>query len=778
GGGAPSDDQEDHQHDGDSCGCGHDHEHEHHHHDGDSCGCGHDHEHHHHDGDCCDHDHDHAAAAQTSHHPLLKAGSKDVQQYELKGLTCAHCAATIEHEVQGWSDVNDASLDLMKGTLTIASPTAADEMFQRVTKCVNSVESGVTVLKKALNAPRTAAKAPKGGLASLWDTSRREVIEFALAAIVMIIAKFVPDGPVQSACYVISYLIVGLPVLKQAFKAAAGGFIFNEQMLMGVASLGAMAVGQYAEGVAVMLFYTLGELLQELAVNRSKHSIASLIDMRPDSVRVQTQNGWQEMAPEEVGVGAMIQVQPGERIALDGVVVTGSARLDTSAVTGESRPFDVAAGDTVQSGSVNEDGVLVIRVAKAYGDSTLSRILSLVEDASARKAPTERFITRFARYYTPIVVALAVLVAIIPPLAIGGDWSTWIYRGLVFLVVSCPCALVISVPLTYFAGIGGASRQHILVKGSQYLETLAKIKQVAFDKTGTLTRGDFSVAQVINTAELDSDKVLHLAASLEQYAAHPLAEGILKAVNKDVDPVDNYHNIAGQGVSADINGETYYLGNLRLMKDKGIAVDESKIPVGTTVLLADSHKLLGIILMEDTPKEGVREAMKALRQLGVEKTVILSGDTPEVAQRLANELHMDEVHGGLLPADKIDCVEKMMQAQGGNLAFVGDGVNDAPVLARADVGIAMGGVGSDAAIEAADVVLMSDHPKDVVKAIRVARKTRAIAIENVVGALALKGVLMILAAIGLANMWMAVFADVGVCIICVFNAMRAMIVQK
>ena len=752
---------------GDACDCDHDH-HAHEHAHGDACDCGHDHhahDHAHGDGCDCGHEHAHEAAATV---PMVGG-----QQYMLEGLTCAHCASVIEHEIQGWADVDAATLDLMKNTLTVSTKVATDAMFERIKACVASVESGVTVLPKAQVQADTAAADKKGVLAYLKNV-RSEAVRFVAAFAVLVAAVLLPEGSASTAAFVLSYLIVGLPVLRQAVRAAVGGFIFNEQMLMGVASLGAMAVGEYAEGVAVMLFYTLGELLQEIAVNRSKRSIASLLDLRPDTVRVQTEHGWTEVAPEEVAVGALIQVQPGERIALDGTVVNGSAQLDTAAVTGESRPFDVTAGDAVQSGAVNTDGVLIIRVEKVYGESTLARILSLVEDASARKAPAEKFISRFARYYTPIVVGLAVLVGVVPPLLGMGDWHTWIYRGLVFLVVSCPCALVISVPLTYFAGIGGASRQHILVKGSQYLESLAQVKQVAFDKTGTLTEGTFHVADVQTKADLSAEEVLKLAASLEQYAAHPLAEAIVKAAPGTPTPVQDYRNIAGQGISADIDGKTYYIGNPRLMAANGILLDAKALPVGTTVLLADDKRLLGIIILEDTPKEGVREAMDALQALGVQKTAILSGDRTEVVQQLAQQLHMSDVHGNLLPADKIDCVEAMIQSGDGMVAFVGDGINDAPVLARADVGIAMGGVGSDAAIEAADVVLMSDHPRDVVKAIKVARKTRRISKQNVIGALAFKALLLVLATVGLANMWMAVFADVGVAIICVINAMRAM----
>ena len=693
------------------------------------------------------------------------------QRYILEGLTCAHCASVIEREVQSWDDVEAASLDLMNGTLTIQTAVTSDAMLHRVDEAVHNVEKNVTV--RALSSDKKEKPAQKQGLMALLENSKDDVVRILLAALAMVATAFIAQGPVETALFVVAYLVVGLPVLVQAAKAAAGGFFFSEQMLMGVASLGAMLVGEYGEGVAVMLFYTLGEILQNIAITRSKRSIASLLDMRPDTVRVDRDGAWTLIDPDEAVVGDLIQLQPGERLALDGTVESGSASLDTSAITGESRPFDVTVGDKVQSGAVNKDGVLTIRVEKIYGESTLSRILSLVEDASAKKANTEKFITRFARYYTPIVCAMALLLAVLPPLLLGGDWNTWIYRGLTFLVVSCPCALIISVPLTYFAGIGGASRSHILVKGSQYLEALAKVEQIAFDKTGTLTAGTFSVSDIVLTSDASREEVLRLAASLERFAAHPLADAIVAANKEDVFEVDDYHNIAGQGVSGVVNGKTYYIGNKRLMSAHGITVDEGKLPMGTSVLLADDTKLLAMIGLEDCAKEGVAEAMSDLYKLGVKHTAMLSGDREEVAQALGKTLGLDEVHGNLLPENKITEVEKMM-SRGGTLAFVGDGVNDAPVLARADIGIAMGGVGSDAALEAADVVLMSDHPRDVVRAIKIARKTRTIAYENVIGALVFKGVLLVLSAIGLANMWMAVFADVGVSIICVINAMRAM----
>ena len=755
---------------GEACDCGHDHAHHEHAH-GESCDCGHDHAHEHHEhahGEACDCGHDHVHHEHTHTAAAIVQGG---QRYRLEGLTCAHCASVIEREVASWADVEAASLDLMNATLMVKTEVAPNAMLARVREAVAAVEKNVTVT--AFEGKKDAPGAQKPGLGQLLQSSKEDLVRIALAVLTVIGTFIAPEGPLETLLFVVAYLVVGLPVLVQATKAARGGFFFSEQMLMSVASLGAMLVGEYGEGVAVMLFYTVGEILQNIAITRSKRSIAALLDMRPDTVRVQRNGAWVEVDPESVAVGELIQVQPGERIALDGTVESGSASLDTSAVTGESRPFDVASGDAVQSGAVNSDGVLTIRVEKVYGDSTLARILSLVEDASAKKTETEKFITRFAHYYTPFVCALALLLAIVPPLVMGAEWSTWIYRGLTFLVVSCPCALIISVPLTYFAGIGGASRQHILVKGSQYLEALAKVEQVAFDKTGTLTAGAFHVSEVVLTEGHTREEVLQLAASLERFAAHPLAEALVGANEGTLLDVADYQNIAGQGVRGAIDGKTYYIGNKRLMKAQGIEIDEAKIPMGTSVLLAEEGKLLAMFGLEDEVKEGVREAIEELHKLGVHHTAMLSGDRDEVAQVLGTKLGLDEVHGNLLPEDKIKAVEGMMEG-GGTLAFVGDGVNDAPVLARADIGIAMGGVGSDAALEAADVVLMSDHPRDVVRAIKLARRTRTIVYQNVIGALGFKAVLLVLSAVGLANMWMAVFADVGVSIICVINAMRAM----
>lgn len=705
------------------------------------------------------------------------SGQPKMYQYILEGLTCAHCAGLIEQEIQQWEDVTDATLDLMSTTLTVTSAEQPKVLFERITACVTRIEDGVKVYPKNKSKQVTAEKKPEDvSIKSFLEGDKGEWLHFGVAFVFFAIGMTKLLGGIGSVgTLLISYLIVGVPVIIQAVKTARGGFIFNENLLMAVASLGAWLIGEHAEGVAVMLFYTLGELLQDMAVARSKRSIASLLDLRPDVVRLQTPDGWQEVAPEAVAVGGLMQVQPGERLALDGVVVEGSASLDTSAVTGESRPFDVGVGDTVQGGSVNNDGVLIVRVIKDYADSTLARILSLVEEAGARKAQTEKFISRFARYYTPAVVGLAALVAVLPPLFTTASWATWLYRGLVFLVVSCPCALVISVPLTYFAGIGGASRQHILVKGSQYLETLADVTAVAFDKTGTLTQGTFSVVDVIPIANWTKEDIIQVAAVLEQYAGHPLGKAIVQAAGGVLEaPVTSYKNIAGEGVSAEIEGETYYIGNLRLMKNHGIVVDEGRLPIGTTVLLANSEQLLGILLLEDFEKQGVKQVVAEMHQLGIQKVAMLSGDTPEVAEHMANKLGLDEVFGGLLPEDKIHCVEKMMTATDGKIAFVGDGINDAPVLARADVGLAMGGVGSDAAIEAADVVLMSDHPADVVKAVKIAKKTRLIALQNIVGALFFKAFLLALAVFGMANMWMAVFADVGVAILAILNALRAM----
>lgn len=575
------------------------------------------------------------------------------------------------------------------------------------------------------------------------------------------------------AIFAVPYLIAGFDVLKSAAVNIAHGQVFDENFLMSIATLGAFATGEYAEAVAVMLFYQVGELFQSVAVGRSRQSIAALMDIRPDTANLERDGAVVEVLPEEVTVDSVIVVKPGERVPLDGVVIEGVSSLDTAALTGESLPRDVAAGDEVISGCVNLGGLLRVRVTRPNSESTVTRILELVENSSANKAKTENFITRFARYYTPVVVIGAVLLALIPPL-FDGAWDVWPGRALVFLVISCPCALVISVPLTFFGGIGGASKRGVLVKGANYLEALADAGTVVFDKTGTLTKGSFFVTAV-HPQQIDEQELLELAATAESYSSHPISQSLRTAYGKPIDAsrVDGVEELAGYGVSARVNGRAICAGNGKLMERVGADWHECH-HTGTIVHVAVDGAYAGHIVISDEVKDGAAEAIAALKALGVKKTVMLTGDRKPVAEEVGRALGVDEVRAELLPEDKVSAVEELLAdpRRKGKLVFVGDGINDAPVLSRADVGVAMGALGSEAAIEAADVVLMDDNPQKLPQAIRLARRTRRIVTENIVFALGVKAAVLLLGALGVADMWWAVFADVGVCVIAVLNAMR------
>ena len=609
---------------------------------------------------------------------------------------------------------------------------------------------------------------------------KKMLIRIAVAAALLICAYVVTHFVslpwwAQLICFIVPYAVAGWDVLWKAVRNIAHGQVFDENFLMALATVGAFFTAEYGEGVAVMLFYQIGELFQSYAVGKSRRSIAALMDIRPDSATVERDGVEETVDPDEVAVGETIVVKPGERIPLDGVVISGSAAVDTAALTGESAPRDAAEGDEVISGCVDLTGVLRVRVSKPYGESTVSRILDMVENASEKKARHENFITRFARWYTPSVVIAAVLLAVIPPLFVGG-WAEWIHRALIFLVISCPCALVISIPLSFFGGIGGASKRGILVKGSNYLEALADVDTVVFDKTGTLTRGVFSVAAV-HPQELGEHELLELAALAEHFSNHPISRSLKEAYDNEIDParVKDVQELPGRGVRAEVDGHDVAVGNGRLMDDLGVSWHDCHLP-GASVHVAVDGKYAGHIVISDAPKPGAKETISALKGLGVARCVMLTGDTEQVGSAVARELGLDEVHCQLLPADKVARVEQMLAGRGGKgkLAFVGDGVNDAPVLSRADVGVAMGALGSDAAIEAADVVLMDDDLARLTDAIGIARKTLRIVRENIVFALAVKAIVLILGALGLANMWMAVFADVGVSVIAILNAMRAL----
>lgn len=579
----------------------------------------------------------------------------------------------------------------------------------------------------------------------------------------------------ELAFLIVAYVILGWDVVWQAVKNITRGQVFDEHFLMSVSTIGAFAIGEYPEAVAVMLFYQVGEFFQSLAVKRSRKSISDLMDICPDSATVKRNGVLQVVSPESVAVGEIIVVKPGEKIPLDGIVVDGESMLDTKALTGESVPRSIRKGDEALSGCINKSGLLTLKVTKSFGESTVSKITDLVENASARKAPTENFITTFARYYTPVVVGMAAVLAIIPPLVLGGGWSEWLRRGFVFLIVSCPCALVISIPLTFFGGIGAASKRGVLVKGSNYLEALNKVSVVVFDKTGTLTKGVFEVANIIPAAGYQKEQVLEYAAQAESYSNHPIAKSILATYGKPIDQkqFSGFEEISGHGISVMVQGKKVLAGNSKLMESEKIAYAACDA-AGTKFYVAADGSYVGCILIADEVKPDSKCAIAELKKIGVEKTVMLTGDDERIGKSVADELGLDAYYAQLLPDQKVEKLEMLdkQKRQGSKLAFVGDGINDAPVLARADVGIAMGGLGSDAAIEAADVVLMTDEPSKLVEAIDVAKATKRIVMQNIVIALGIKSVFLVLGALGMAGMWEAVFGDVGVTIIAVLNAMR------
>ena len=612
------------------------------------------------------------------------------------------------------------------------------------------------------------------------DEDKKRTIRLAVGAVVYAIGMALTvfaklPTLAELAFLIVAYVILGWDVVWQAVKNITRGQVFDEHFLMSVSTIGAFAIGEYPEAVAVMLFYQVGEFFQSLAVKRSRKSISDLMDIRPDSATVKRNGVLQVFSPESVAVGEIIVVKPGEKIPLDGIVVDGESMLDTKALTGESVPRSIRKGDEALSGCINQSGLLTLKVTKSFGESTVSKITDLVENASARKAPTENFITTFARYYTPVVVGMAAVLAIIPPLVLGGGWSEWLRRGFVFLIVSCPCALVISIPLTFFGGIGAASKRGVLVKGSNYLEALNKVSVVVFDKTGTLTKGVFEVANIIPAAGYQKEQVLEYAAQAESYSNHPIAKSILATYGKPIDQkqFSGFEEISGHGISVMVQGKKVLAGNSKLMESEKIAYAACDA-AGTKFYVAADGSYVGCILIADEVKPDSKCAIAELKKIGVEKTVMLTGDDERIGKSVADELGLDAYYAQLLPDQKVEKLEMLdkQKRQGSKLAFVGDGINDAPVLARADVGIAMGGLGSDAAIEAADVVLMTDEPSKLVEAIDVAKATKRIVMQNIVIALGIKSVFLVLGALGMAGMWEAVFGDVGVTIIAVLNAMR------
>ena len=615
---------------------------------------------------------------------------------------------------------------------------------------------------------------------------KKMLIRIIIAAVLIVVFSLLPaEGYLRFVLFMIPYLVIGYDILKKAFKGILNKQVFDENFLMAVATVGAILLGDYSEGVAVMLFYQIGELFQSYAVGKSRRNISELMDIRPDYANIEKDGTLEQVDPDEVEIGTIIVVQPGEKVPIDGVITEGTSTLNTSALTGESLPRDAKAGDEVISGCINMTGLMKIRTTKEFGESTVSKILELVENSSSRKSKSENFISKFAKYYTPAVCYGAIALALIPPIVLlimgkPAVWGDWIYRALTFLVISCPCALVISIPLSFFAGIGGASNQGILVKGSNYLETLAQTKYVVFDKTGTMTQGVFEVSGIHHN-EMPDEKLLEYAALAECYSSHPISKSLQKAYGKPIDRnrVTDIEEISGNGVIAKVDGISVAAGNTKLMNRLGIAYQDCH-HVGTVVHMAIDGKYAGHILISDIIKPHAKEAIAELKKAGISKTVMLTGDSKRVADQVAEELGIQEVYSELLPADKVSRVEELLnqKSEKAKLAFVGDGINDAPVLSRADIGIAMGALGSDAAIEAADIVLMDDDPLKISKAIKIARKCIRIVYENIYFAIGIKILCLILGALGIANMWVAIFADVGVMILAVLNAIRTLFVKN
>lgn len=694
------------------------------------------------------------------------------QKYILKNLACAGCAAKIEAQVQKISEVKDASLSFATSTLSVTTTNDySGDLDKDIEKIVKSLEPDVDVIKKKSSHNHSHNHSHGDG------DSKIILVRIAISAALFILAILFKDFySLRATMFVLAYIIVGYDVVFNAIRNIFKGHFLDENFLMAIASLGAMAIKEFPEGVAVMLFYQVGEYFQGRAVNHSRKSIASLMDIRPDYANILIDNNLTRVSPEDVKIGDTIVVKPGEKIPLDGVVIDGTSMIDTSALTGESVPRTAKSGDDVLSGCINQSGVLTIEVQKEFAQSTVSKILDLVENASSKKAPTENFITTFAKYYTPTVVFLALALAIIPPLAFNGVWNDWIYRALLFLVVSCPCALVISIPLGFFGGIGGASKNGVLVKGGNFLEALSKTDTIVFDKTGTLTQGVFKVNKIIGENSFSEQEILRYAACAESFSNHPIAQSIKDEYKNDLsnEKIEDYEEISGHGIFVKINGLDVLVGNAKLLYRYNIKFKEYD-DVGTKVYVSVDGVFAGCIIISDKIKDDSVKAIKQLKDLGIRKTVMLTGDAKQVAHSVAKELELDEVFAELLPDQKVERLEELLKdvPNGRKLIFVGDGINDAPVLARADVGIAMGGVGSDAAIEAADVVLMTDEPSKLSSAIRISRFTKRVVTQNIVFALTFKFIVLVLGALGLATMWEAVFVDVGVSLIAVINSMRA-----
>ena len=705
----------------------------------------------------------------------------------IEGLDCPNCAAKVEQKINTLEGIKEATVDFLgKKIVVLADEISENELVELIQTEVDKIEDGVKVFVPKVQAGESSSEEE--------DTGKIKK-KLLIGGVLFVLGIFVPKTLFipKLVIFLVSYLVIGGDVLLSAFKNILNGQVFDENFLMAIATVGAFAIGEYPEGVAVMLFYQLGELFQGIAVNNSRKSIVSLMDIRPDYANIKVGEGIKKVSPEEIKVGEIIVVKPGEKVPLDGKIVKGASTFDTSALTGESLPREAKAGDDVLSGFINKNGLIEIQVAKVFSESTVSKILYLMENAGSKKSKTENFITKFAKYYTPAVVITALIVAIIPPLLIqGATFSDWIYRALIFLVVSCPCALVISIPLGFFGGIGGASRHGILIKGTNYLEVLNNLESVVMDKTGTLTKGIFKVTEVNvknnikindfenNKTELTKPLLLKYAAHIEKFSNHPIAQSIVAEYENSASKVDenvvkDFEEISGFGIKVNINNHQFLAGNSKLMNLENITFDK-KENLGTAIYLAADGKYIGNILISDEVKEDSARAIKGMKENGVKEIVMLTGDNEAIGKNIAEKLGIDKVFTELLPNEKVEKLEEIYKTKSekGKVAFVGDGINDAPVLARADLGIAMGGAGSDAAIEAADVIIMNDEPSKIVTAIKIAKKTKEIVWQNITIAFAVKIVVMALGLFGDATMWEAVFADVGVALLAVLNATRVL----
>lgn len=726
----------------------------------------------------------------------------------LDGLDCANCALKIENGVKKLDGISSCSVNFMNKTLTMELDAARDEeITAEARKKVLELEPDIRILEVKRLAVRHKLELDRRvqaehshshnhgeeehGHSHAGDDGHDHSHENGASAVRTMILRLSAGAAVGATgmllslgattellLFIVSYLIVGGDIVLKALKNIARGRVFDEFFLMSIATVGAFLIGEYPEGVAVMLFYQVGELFQSIAVNRSRKSISALMDIRPDYANLKKGEEIRRVSPEEVDIGDLILIRPGEKIPLDGKIVDGFSAMDTSALTGESVPREVSPGDEVLGGFINKNGVLTVQVSKLFEESTVAKILELVENASSKKAPTENFITKFARYYTPFVVIFALLLAVVPPLLISGSsFSDWVYRALVFLVISCPCALVVSIPLGFFGGIGASSRNGVLVKGSNYLEALNDVKYVVFDKTGTLTKGSFQVNTIVPADRWSKEELLHYAAYAELHSTHPIAQSIREAYGQELDEqmIADYNEISGHGIQVAVNGKTVLAGNAKLMQREKISFDTPR-EIGTLVHVAVGGQYAGYLAIADEIKPDAAKAVRSLKKLGIKKIVMLTGDNKAVAEDVGQKLGVDEIRAELLPQHKVEELEKLdaVKAPKEKIIFVGDGINDTPVLARADVGVAMGGLGSDAAIEAADIVIMTDEPSKLSSAIHIAKATRRIVWQNILFALVIKGAFLLLGAFGIATMWEAVFSDVGVTLLAVLNAMRVL----